>query len=359
MKKTRGIKYFYMLVIFALLLFSFGNHTEAKTISKINYKKITIIQGKKKKLKVSGISVKKIRWISQNTSIATVSRKGVVQAKKEGKTTIVGKVGKKKFRCKVAVKAKKTVKKTKKKKPKKDLYDVADDKVNAVIQQLFGGHPEKYSEAERAYKIAYWICTNTKYSKKNYREVYDGQTYDLPAWSWTTAIWKGTAKCSGLADIYRYMGEKVDLEFKTCVSYKENHEMNIVKIDGQYYWISLTIHVGGHSKMTSKVFQSKYMRNWDYLKSFSNINLCTSRRFDDLHYKVEHHYYKRIEDNVTEVTKKEFEDEWNKSLPEHRMFTSTEFGQERQFSQTDNTEVSYFELYKETNMYERGDYMNY
>ena len=365
MKKSQRVKKFNtMLVLVLLLLFAFGSRTEAKAVPKINCKKVTLIQGKKKKLKVSGVSAKKVRWISKNNSIATVSRKGVVRAKKKGNTVIIAKVGKKKFRCKVTVQAK-TTKKKKKKKHKKDLYDVADDKVNAVIKELFGGHPEKYSEVERAYKIANWICSHTKYSKKNYTMSYDGKKYDLRAAFWVTPILKGTAKCSGFADLYTYMGWKVKLKFKTCISRKENHEISMVQIDGKYYWIDLSFHAGESKPMIEKVFQSKYARNWNYLKSFSNIELCTSRRFDDLHYEVTHKYYKVLESSnenyqKIEVNKKEFEKAWDRSAPENRLLSSTQYGTERKFYPESNDKSwYYYETFIETNMYERGDYMNY
>ena len=55
------------------------------------------------KLKVKGTK-KKIKWSSKKKSIATVTKKGVVKGRKAGKTTIVAKVGKKKYSCKVIVK---------------------------------------------------------------------------------------------------------------------------------------------------------------------------------------------------------------------------------------------------------------
>lgn len=73
-------------------------------ISEMSPKKVTLEAGKSKTLKVSGTN-EKIRWKSSNTSIATVSNKGVVKAKKAGKATITASFGKKKLQCEVTVKA--------------------------------------------------------------------------------------------------------------------------------------------------------------------------------------------------------------------------------------------------------------
>ena len=72
---------------------------------KLNKTKVVLKVGQKKKLKVK-YSKKKVKWSSSKKKIATVSKKGVVRAKKPGKTTITAKIGKKKFKCKVTVKAK-------------------------------------------------------------------------------------------------------------------------------------------------------------------------------------------------------------------------------------------------------------
>lgn len=49
---------------------------------------------------------KKVKWSSSKKKVATVSAKGKVKAKKKGKTTIIAKVGKKKYKCKITVKNK-------------------------------------------------------------------------------------------------------------------------------------------------------------------------------------------------------------------------------------------------------------
>ena len=117
MKKTRkkGIRSLAILLVLVLTLgFSPVTNVEAKAAPRLNYKKVTLVQGKKKRLKVRNLSRRrKVKWYSTKKSVATVNRKGVVKAKKKGKAYIVAKVGKKKYRCKVIVKKKVTKKKKK------------------------------------------------------------------------------------------------------------------------------------------------------------------------------------------------------------------------------------------------------
>lgn len=117
MKKTRkkGIRSLAILLVLVLTLgFSPVTNVEAKAAPRLNYKKVTLVQGKKKRLKVRNLSRRrKVKWYSTKKSVATVNKKGVVKAKRKGKAYIVAKVGKKKYRCKVIVKKKVTKKKKK------------------------------------------------------------------------------------------------------------------------------------------------------------------------------------------------------------------------------------------------------
>lgn len=72
---------------------------------KMDQKKVTCTAKERFTLKVKGTS-KKATWSSSNKAIATVTKKGGnVVTKKAGKVTITAKVGSKKVKCKVTVKA--------------------------------------------------------------------------------------------------------------------------------------------------------------------------------------------------------------------------------------------------------------
>lgn len=77
---------------------------------KLNKKKLVIENGKthtlRSKVTPKEATTKKVYWKSSNKKVATVSKKGVIKARKKGKCTItvITKEGNKKARCKVIVK---------------------------------------------------------------------------------------------------------------------------------------------------------------------------------------------------------------------------------------------------------------
>lgn len=82
-----------------------GEQALAKKKIKLNKKSVTLFKGKKVKLKVTGTK-KKVTWRSNKKKIATVSKKGVVKARKAGRTKIIARVAGRKLVCKVKVKVK-------------------------------------------------------------------------------------------------------------------------------------------------------------------------------------------------------------------------------------------------------------
>ncbi len=99
-----------LLVILSVMVMSFivlpNTSVSAASKAKLNKKSATIYVGKTVTLKVKN-NKKKVKWISSNRKIATVSKKGKVKGKKAGKVTITAKVGGKKYKCRVTVKKKK------------------------------------------------------------------------------------------------------------------------------------------------------------------------------------------------------------------------------------------------------------
>lgn len=138
--RKKGIRSLALLLALILAIgFSPVTNVEAKAAPRLNYCKVTLVQGKKKRLKVRNLRKRrKVKWYSTKKSVATVNRKGVVKAKKKGKAYIVAKVGKKKYRCKVIVKKKVRRKKKKSKKPigntKKQLPADSIDKWSVLDQ---------------------------------------------------------------------------------------------------------------------------------------------------------------------------------------------------------------------------------
>lgn len=75
---------------------------DAKSKVKLNITKATLSIGGSINLKLLN-NRKKVTWKSSNKKVASVTKKGKVKAKKKGKASIVAKVGKKKYTCKVTV----------------------------------------------------------------------------------------------------------------------------------------------------------------------------------------------------------------------------------------------------------------
>ena len=100
-----------MAVMVAGMLAVPGGNVQAAKKKKVqlNKKTVTLEVGKKVTLKLKNVpKKKKIRWSSNKKKIASVNKKGVVTAKKTGKTKITAKVSGKKYVCKVTVITKKT-----------------------------------------------------------------------------------------------------------------------------------------------------------------------------------------------------------------------------------------------------------
>lgn len=98
-KMKKGITLFLALV---MVITMFPVQAQAASV-KINKTKAVIYVGSRETLKIKGTS-KQASWKSSDKSIASVSSKGVVTAKKAGTATITAKVEKKSYKCKVTVK---------------------------------------------------------------------------------------------------------------------------------------------------------------------------------------------------------------------------------------------------------------
>lgn len=111
MKRISAILAVLMLLTVAIPSTAFGLffpetaasvYAAAKPI--LNTTKATINIGQSVQLKVKNVKTK-VKWSSSNKNVASISAKGKITGKKAGTTIITAKVGKKKLKCKVAVKS--------------------------------------------------------------------------------------------------------------------------------------------------------------------------------------------------------------------------------------------------------------
>lgn len=107
MNKTKKVLVIVFTIMLSISMIQLTN-VSAATKVKLNKTKVTVYVGKIVTLKLKNNN-KKAKWISSNKKIATVNNKGKVKGKKAGKATITAKVGRKKYKCKITVKAKKKV----------------------------------------------------------------------------------------------------------------------------------------------------------------------------------------------------------------------------------------------------------
>lgn len=80
-----------------------GTMESVSAAVRLNYRKLTLYKGQSKKLALTG-TAKTAKWSSSNKSIVTV-KNGKITGRKKGTATITAKVAKKKYTCKVTVKA--------------------------------------------------------------------------------------------------------------------------------------------------------------------------------------------------------------------------------------------------------------
>lgn len=88
----------------SLVIGVFGNNSAVSKAAKIKLSKtrVSLEAGDSIKLKVKNYKGK-VKWSSSKKKVASVSKKGVVNAKKKGKAVITAKAGAKKLTCKVTV----------------------------------------------------------------------------------------------------------------------------------------------------------------------------------------------------------------------------------------------------------------
>ncbi|MCH5268347.1 MAG: Ig-like domain-containing protein [Lachnospiraceae bacterium] len=105
MKKIRS--FFAIILTFVMAVTLTPVQTDAAQKVELNKSKVTLYIGNSVTLKLKNTK-KKVTWKSTNKSVATVSQKGVVKAKKQGSCKVTAKTASHKYVCKVIVKKKGT-----------------------------------------------------------------------------------------------------------------------------------------------------------------------------------------------------------------------------------------------------------
>ncbi len=105
----KNMKKIMTLILMISMIFSVISAPTAEAAKKIslNKKKLTLFVYEKAKLKLKNYK-KKVTWSSSSKKIASVSKKGIVTAKRKGTAKITAKAGRKKYFCKVKVNIRKS-----------------------------------------------------------------------------------------------------------------------------------------------------------------------------------------------------------------------------------------------------------
>lgn len=131
------------VMISALIVGGLASGRTGITASAASAKKVVLVQGQKKQLKIRK-KVKKAAWKSKNRNIVVVNKKGKIYGKAAGKTVVTAKLGKKTYKYKVTVKRKDVTKKLKNdkyvKKISKDMAVYVDAQEHATRKEVLKGY---------------------------------------------------------------------------------------------------------------------------------------------------------------------------------------------------------------------------
>ena len=179
MRGKRIYKDILLMVAFVAMVMMCATTTEAAT--KISKKKATLYVGETLQLKLTGGSGK-TTWKSNKSQIASVSKKGLVTAKKKGTCKITVKQAGKTYTCKITVKklpknyATVNGKRVKVGKTVTLKYKIKSDKPIATIsiKYMYNKKALKITNEEDMKRYPTWIC-NEYYSDS----IIDGKECDI------------------------------------------------------------------------------------------------------------------------------------------------------------------------------------
>lgn len=157
-------------------------------------------------------------------------------------------------------------------------------KVHTAINTIFPDGAEHYSESERCWKIAKWLCDNCKYDYAVYgHKAERPHSYDAYG-----AIMHGLAVCEGYSFAYKVLLTEVGIECEIVTGIADGiggwgkHAWNQVKVDGSWYNVDVTWTDGDDPEMWHKADLYFMKSDSDFPgHKDTNGNQCNNTRFDD------------------------------------------------------------------------------
>lgn len=234
-------------------------NADAKAKPKLNKKKITIKVGKTKKLKIKNLKGKKVKWKTSNKSVVKIKKtkkKTVVQlkGKKAGTATITAKVGKKKYKCKVTVKATRKNNNSNKgsaqeqeQARREQLEKQVDTKLTNAVNSVTNN---AMKDQEKALQLAYYVCDNLKR--------YIGQYWVGSDVDSVRCIIDGEGSALGYAEVYGSLLDKAGIDNFWVPDGNGGGLRTKLKIDGQWYNVDVARMDGDYGDAPAGTRQLNY-----------------------------------------------------------------------------------------------------
>ena len=165
------------------------------------------------------LAYKNVKWKSTKKKVATVTKDGVVKAKKAGKTTIKATYKGRTYKCKIRVY---------KSLSREQRTKMAKKEAKRIVKKYT---KPSMSKKEKAYRLAKYLYTNLSQqwnqSGSAYKKNYGNEAY--------AALNMHLAACSGYCKAYKMLCEEAGIPCKHVNANQWTHQWNKVKIGGKWY----------------------------------------------------------------------------------------------------------------------------
>lgn len=166
-----------------------------------------------------------VKWKSTKKSVAAVTKKGVIKAKKKGKATIYTTYKGKKYKCKIKVYNSLSASKRQK---------LAIKEAKSIVKRFTDS---SMSRKEKATRLALYMCVNVasqdNQSTAAYKKNFGNEAY--------AALIMHHAACSGRARGYMLLCKYAGIPCKHVNANKWTHQWNKVKIGKKWYEVDTQI----------------------------------------------------------------------------------------------------------------------
>ena len=190
------------------------------------------------------LAYKTVKWKSTKKKVATVTKDGIVKAKKAGKATIKATYKGRTYKCKIRVY---------KSLSKKQRTKMARKQAKRIVKTYT---KPSMSKKEKAYRLAIYLFANLSQqgnqSGSAYKKNYGNEEY--------AALNMHLAACSGYCKAYKMLCKEAGIPCKHVNANKWTHQWNKVKIGGKWYKVDTQIAYVGFK--VSEELQNRASVEW-------------------------------------------------------------------------------------------------